>query len=219
MDKDQRGFGFSLVSGACGLGSNAVSLQTLCASAGYSLDGFVDLGVGIGFVPTSGDNVGAGQYAFSAMGCFTVLKQDRMMPFSVTIPISVKKLVYTGASLDANGLAESGTGYTLGLDLFRYFRTDRRSYMRIGASMLIDMTMSTTEKLSGSSGGIYPIVKSEQVLRTGLIMGMSFRPNRANRGVAISMDIRPSVDTKLNIAISSAISLSLVETKLEKVQE
>ncbi len=219
MDKDQRGLGFDCVVDAGLLGSRPVFLKTVRAGAGYSLDGFVDLGIGALFVPAIGDGLGSGEYALAISGNFTVLKQDRLMPISLSIPGSVKKSFIKSATLDGGGLVESGTGYGLGVDIFRYVRADHRSYLRLGAFARLDMSTYTAERLSGTGDGSYPKIRSSQSLSAGLIAGFSFRPNRANRGIAVSVDLRPRLDLDLKASISAAVSFSLVETKLGKVQE
>jgi hypothetical protein len=219
MDKDQRGLGFDCAFDAGIIGTQSVFLRNARAGAGYSLDGFVDLGVGAGFVPATGDGFGSGEYALSISGNFTVLKQDRLMPFSLSLPGSVKKSLMKSAALDGEGLVESGTGYAIGIDLFRYGRASHRTYLRLGGFVRLDMSTYTTERLSGTGDGDYPRIRSDQEFSAGLIAGLSFRPNRANRGIAVSVDLRPRIDLEFNTSISAAFSFSLVETKMDKVQE
>jgi hypothetical protein len=213
MEKDQYGLGTD-----AGLSLDGRGQLRSVVGAGYSVNGFVDLGAELAgaLIPEAGSSV---EYDAAMTWNFTLLKQDRVVPFTVSLPGAIRKMVVVDEGLSELGLIKTGTGYSLGIELFRYLPVSYRQYLRLGLTADLGSSMYLTEQISGTAAAGYPQVESLYEIYYGALLGLSLRPSKANRGVAISVDARAAVDTALHFRFGGAFSFTLIENKTERMDE
>jgi len=211
LDQDQKGLGVDL-----GLAAATAGTAALRLGAGYSVNGFVDLGVDVGFNAAEPSTFLLDSYEMALAWRVTILKQDRIVPFTVSLPGTLGKRLYTRADLAEENLIMTGTGYSLGLDVFRYVPLAYRRYIRYGLTAELESWTDLTEDISGDTVAGYPCADSRNVSAFGGIAGVSFRPTVANRGVATSVDLRFMLNSDLQFTLASVVSVTVVENKTER---
>lgn len=214
LDTDQKGKGVDI-----GMAVSLGGVSSLLMGADYSVNGYVDLGVDLAFSSAAPLTAGMDSYEAAMAWKVTVLKQDRTMPFTVSLPGSLRKRLYTRQEQADESLIETGTGYSLGLEVFRYVPVAYRRYARFGLTALLESWMSLTESTSTEKLEGYPLAESSLKAAFGGIAGLSFRPTVANRGTAGSVDLRLFINTDREVTIASVVSMTIVENKTERMYQ
>jgi len=218
MDKNQKGFG-----GDVRMVMRETQFADIILGSGYSVNGVLDFGVNLGYGMEetsymqsgfSKDSINSKQFKVSVQYSFTLIKQDRLIPFSLVMPGTLSTMIVNSKTLDEKGLVQSGTGYTIGLELFSYIYAAPRFYFRYGVFGEKKSATYVVEKMDGGKGENYPIGKNAGTFYYGGILGFSFRPNRANRGVAVSFDIRGYSDKNFTLYYAPSINITVVQKKL-----
>jgi hypothetical protein len=214
LDKDQKGMGVDL-----GLSMSVAGTASLSLGADYSVNGFVDLGIDVAVA--SGGPLSAALDCYEAAMAWkvTVLKQDRIVPFTISLPGSLRKRLYTRTEQADGSLIKTGTGYSLGLDVFRYVPVAYHRYARFGLTALLESWMCLTESTGSEKLAGYPLAEASLTAGFGGIAGLSFRPSAANRGTAGSVDLRILINSDKEVTVASVVSLTIVENKTERMYQ
>ncbi|MCF7929183.1 MAG: hypothetical protein K9L68_10325 [Spirochaetales bacterium] len=210
MDKDQHGFGTEIE-----VIMNAAEFEQVGLTAGYSVNGLLDIGLRVGHSRGRTGIPGEESYRISASYGFTVLKQDRLVPLTIMVPGSLHAAKVVGESLDDAGLVKTGTGYRIGLEIFRYVYAAPRWYLRYGAFLDHESATYILERKNGVTGSGYPSSQKSYDLFYGLLLGFSFRPNRPNRGIVVSMDLKYYIEDDHSLRLAPSLSVTVVENNLE----
>lgn len=210
MDRDQHGFGTEIE-----VMMDETEFEQVGFYAGYSVNGLLDIGLRVGHGRGRTSIPGEKSYHISASYGFTVLKQDRLVPLTIIVPGSLHTAKVVGDSLDDAGLVKTGTGYRIGLEIFRYVFAAPRWYIRYGAFLDHESSTYIVERKNGITGGGYPSSQKSYDLFYGLLCGFSFRPNRPNRGIAVSMDLRYYGEDQHSLRLAPSLSVTVVENTLE----
>jgi len=211
MDRGQRGFGTKLE-----IVTEGTDFVQAGLDASYSINGLLDIGLEAGHSRDRTGIAGESSYSIQAVYGFTVLKQDRLVPFSIMIPGPLHAVKLVSPALDSSGTIKTDTGYRIGLDVFRFVYAAPRVYLRYGAFLCHESSTYIVERQNGRTGDGYPSSQKNYALLYGAILGFSYRPNRANRGVAVSMDLRTYTCDAQTIHLAPSLSITLVENDLEK---
>ncbi len=209
LDMEQIGMGTDLGLTFTGAGFERVGSRTV-----YSVNGLVDLGLDLGVVASTVEGANTLEYQGALAWGVTLIKQGHLIPVTIFLSGSFSRMITMSDFLETSNLLMTGTGYSLGSDVFRYIFAAHRLYLRLGASFLHESVTYVKEKEPGSFDSIYPVAHSEYGNYLGLIAGLSYRPNRANRGIAVSVDLRTYLDSGLAFKICPVLSFSLVENKI-----
>lgn len=208
LDSAQIGAGTDIRFGADLTGGMSLSSRTA-----YSLNGIVDLGIEVGAAFDSIIAPNELQIEGAIVWNVTLLKQDRVMPVSVLLTGAFDASMYSGEKLTKANERKTGAGYRVGMDLFRYFRLVPRWYMRLGAMLDYGSERFVTELIDGTTNEEYPFDTNSSVLSYGGIVGVSYRPNKPNRGIAVSFDLRVLLDTASTAGFFSVLSFTIVEQR------
>ena len=209
LDMEQIGMGTDFGLTFTGTGFERVGSRTV-----YSVNGLVDLGLDLGVVSTTVEGSNALEYQGALAWGITLFKQGHLIPVTLFLTGSFSRMVTMGEFLETSNILMTGTGYSLGSDMFRYVFAAHRLYVRLGASFLYESVTYVKEKEPGSFDSIYPVANSENGIYLGLIGGLSYRSNRANRGIAVSVDLRTYLDSSFAFKICPVLSFTLVENKI-----
>lgn len=210
LDKAQFGGGVSLAAAFGDGGFERAQSRTV-----YAVNAAVDLGVSLG-VSTCPENDPAGTALEGAVAwAVTLLKQDRLVPISVQLSGGFFRSVVSSGRLRSDGLRMTGGGYEIAMEAFRFVRVTPRLYRRVGLMTSYESRTYVTEREDGSTDEAYPHGSSEQSLRYGGILGLSLRPNRPNRGIAVSFDLRPYVTSEASFGVTPVLTMTVVNAKRE----
>lgn len=210
LDEAQYGGGISIASELDERGFLAARSRAV-----YAVNGMVDLGADVSVVTRADEAQGGTVVEGAAAWAVTLLKQDRIVPVSVQIRGSFLRSVVNSSQLQSEGLRKTGGGYAISADAFRFARVTPRLYRRVGVMAVYESRTYVTEREDGTTDGAFPIGTSEQRLYYGGILGLSLRPNRSNRGIAVSFDVRPYMTPDASFGVMPVLTFTVVHTRHE----
>lgn len=210
LDEAQYGGGISITSELDERGFLAARSRAV-----YAVNGMVDLGADVGVVTESGIGQDSTVVEGAVAWAVTLLKQDRIVPVSVQIRGSFLRSVVNSSRLQSEGLRKTGGGYAISAEAFRFARVTPRLYRRVGVMAVYESRTYVTEREDGTTDGAFPIGTAEQRLYYGGILGLSLRPNRSNRGIAVSFDVRPYMTPDASFGVMPVLTFTVVHTRHE----
>ncbi len=119
------------------------------------------------------DGASSIEYDAAMIWNFILLKQDRILPFTVSLPGAIRKMLVVDESLSSLNLIRTGTGYSVGIELFRYTPIAYRKYLRMGLTADLNSSMYLAEEISGSTDAGYPKTESLFDASYGVLLGLS----------------------------------------------
>ena len=208
LDEAQTGVGAEIGGSFDGTEFEAVDFES-----GYSINSIVDLGIGLVTRPGRPEGRTGTEFVGSLAWTVMLLKQTRRVPFSVALDGEFSATVVRSDSLRDKGLRERGTGYTVGMEAFQYHRLRPRLYARLGALGRFESATFVTDRADGQTDEEFPRARARERLEYGAIIGVSWRPNRPDEGVAISFDARVLTDPNLSVRVEPTLSFTLVRDR------
>jgi len=167
--------------------------QSTGVCAGYSLEGFLDLGLDLRAAVATAASGNALRMQAAIAVALPVLKQDAQIPLSLVLRGSFAKTSFMADALDEATLVKQGTGFTVGLDVLHAVALSPQWAMRIGATgtyqSFTDITSASADDVSG-----YPLVEASSNLLAGLLVGATFQPTKA---FLVAFTVRVSMDRTL----------------------
>lgn len=145
--------------------------------AGFSLEGFLDLGVsfGMGFAPLAGTP--SRDIAVAVFAAAAILRQDITMPVSFVLSGTYGRLTYDSTYLDSNALIRTGSRFGVGAEIYRDFAARENLFVRAGLFGEYLSTTHTTEATvvdPDAADPVEPVISSEASYRYGLLTGVTW---------------------------------------------
>ena len=200
-----------LESGVNGVGVDVVARISLDAfeqaglRAGYSISGVLDLGanLGIRFGGSEGDDTVETRVAI--LYNVNVLEQSRLVPLSLQIFGSYGLMNVSSDSLSDSSLIKTGTGYTIGADLYWDISLLSVWGIRFGATASYESTnYQTTTEVLPPEGSDYPISNRVRNVIYGGMLGFLFT---TIRGVVFAPLVKVVVNQDLDLFFEPQLSL------------
>lgn len=191
--------GVLLEKGQSGKGAEASVLmkggefQSADVYAGYSLEGFLDLGLDLKATVSSAASGGALDLQAAIAVALPVLKQDAQVPISLVLRGGFAKTTTMGDALDAAGLVKQGTGFHAGLDVLRSVILTPQWAVRFGLTGTY-LSCTYVTAASGAAVAGYPLVETAGNVLAGLLVGATFQPSKA---LCAAVSVRVSMDRTL----------------------
>jgi hypothetical protein len=209
MDIAQSGGGMKVAFSIDGAGNRYAGI-----GAAYTINGLLDLGIELAAAPSRGSWPGT-DYIGSVTWNVTLLKQDWLIPVSLLLTGAFSRATTVSDQLKAQDLIQTGRGYRIGTEVFRFGFVAHRLYLCLGLAALFESSVSIVERRDGDGTGGYPKAASYQQFGYGPLVRLSYRPNRSDRGIAVSLDLRAYLHPGDPFTLASALNFTLVENKLE----
>lgn len=177
----------------------------------YSIDGYVDIGIRMDLVWGEDQLHTPSREIDAAISLgFTVLKQSHFVPMTFLLYTCLHYLSESSDAYDAASIISSGTGFSIGGRLFRYFPVVHRLYCRYGLDLKHRTDTIVIDQISGAAGAV-PLSSVSNSTSLELILGISYRPDTPNRGIAVSGDLGVGRDMDGKNRITGTVACTLVE--------
>jgi hypothetical protein len=177
-------------------------LKSGALSAGFSSDGFLDLGTA--FTVSGSSNAGAADIDISLNGRLYVLKQDALVPITFLISGAYGKTMTMDDGLAALGLSKSGTEVALGAEVIRTYNIFSGFDIILGINGTFVSSSFITEPMAGTSMTGYPTMDSSMNFMYGGMAGVAYK---VNESLTVAGTVRVTLDKLGEIQIAPQFSL------------
>ena len=151
-----------------------ISAGTLRLGTGFTVENFLHVGLSWMMNFTQIANLPAQELRIGIVARAAVLKQDKSIPFSCILIGSFTKENFLSQYLQDNELRKTGTGLSVGLELFRDFVLKSPTAIRLGLIGGYETDSYVTEPLSGLVDASEREFQENVSFSYGIVSGVTF---------------------------------------------
>ncbi|MBN2655987.1 MAG: hypothetical protein JXR86_02930 [Spirochaetales bacterium] len=184
-----------------------ISFNDVALIGGFVVEDFLFLGVDLRMDFDEIESLPAQNLQLGISARAAVLQQDDLFPLSCTLFGTFRKDKVIGDYLTDNELIKSGTGFSVGTDLFRDFVLNPDMALRIGLTASYRSQSFTTEPETGPTAYEDRVFEDVTGFGGGLIAGITFR---INERMLLSVDLKGGINNDLHVIYGPSISISSI---------
>lgn len=182
-----------------------ISFDNIGIGAGFVIEDFLFIGLDLGVGFEELQSVPSQELQLGVTCRAAVLQQDELFPISCTISGSFKKNNFKSDYLADNDLIKSGTGYSVGLDIFRDFTLTPKLALRVGLTGSYMSSSYTTEPETGLVDYEDRIFENNIDYLYGIIVGLSVE---ITERMIFSVDLKGCLNSDFHVIYGPSIRIS-----------